>query len=183
METASKIAQNLGITSSRLTTISNSLFGAAQSEFSEIEAEQIKGVVEVIRSSNERSVKKAVEIYQSGVAAANRIDPRKQQVTTNRSKPAVEGLGAALTNANETAKALAERQVTAILELTNAYVADWLVNGIPIDVISQQSLDRLEASNERVYAETLGKIDGVGNYLPALVQEFSPKMLSSAAID
>lgn len=183
METASKIAQNLGITNSRLNTISNSLFGGPQSEFNEVEAEQIKGVVEIIRSNNERSVKKAVEIYQSGVAAANRVDPRKQQQVTNKTaKPAVEGLGASLINANETAKAIAERQVTAILELTNAYVADWLVNGIPVDVISQQSLDRLEASNERVYAETLGKIDSVGNYLPALVQEFSPKMLS-AAID
>lgn len=182
METASKIAQNLGITSSRLTTISNTLFGGPQSEFNEVEAEQIKGVVEVIRSNNERSVKKAVEIYQSGVASANRIDPRKQQVTNKSVNAGIGGLGAAFINANETSNVLAERQVAAILELTNAKIADWLVNGIPVDVISQQSLDRLEASSEKLYSETLGKIDGVGNYLPALVQEFAPRMLS-AAID
>ncbi len=183
---AQVIIQQLGITPNRFATIVTGLFGEADAklEFTQEEAEQVEGVVKFIRLHNERSVKKAVEAYRQGIATESRVDPRKQQFSNSVKPAAVEGLGAALNNANETAKVLAERQVTAILELTNTYVADWLVNGIPVDVISQESLERLQSSSDEIYAATLGKIDSVGNYLPALAQEFStPKKLLSAAID
>lgn len=175
------VAQQLGITPSRLNTIAAHLLGSSKAEFTPEEVEQIEGVVKLIRLHNERSVKKAVELYQQGVAAESRVDPRAnlQQPTSMVGKTG--GLGSSLQNSQQMAYLLAEREVAAILETKNNLVADWLMNGIPVNVISQESLDRLEASSENVYAATLGKIDAAGNYLPALAQN-SGRMLS-AAID
>ena len=175
------IAQQLGITLGRVNTIVSHLFQEPKTEFTPEEVTQIEGVVKLIRLHNERSVKKAVELYTQGVAAENRVDPRAnlQQPTSTAGKTG--GLGYSLQNSQQMAQLLAEREVAAILETKNMLVADWLMNGIPVNVISQASLERLESSSEAIYAATLGKIDMAGNYLPALAQG-SGRMLS-AAID
>lgn len=183
---AQVIIQQLGITPSRFATIATSLFDEAEKvEFSQEEVEQIEGVVKFIRLHNERSVKKAVEAYKQGIAAENRIDPRAKSpvavAAANQNRSA--GLAQTTQDAAHVAKAIAERRVASILELANELTADYLLNGIPLDVISQDSLDRLEDSTDKVWAATLGKLDSAGNYLPALVQELGGKKLLSAAID
>lgn len=182
---AQVIVQQLGITPSRFATITSSLFGEMEkAEFTQEEVEQIEGVVKFIRLHNERSVKKAVEAYKQGIAAENRIDPRAKcpLPTANQNRSA--GLAQTTQDAAHVARAIAERRVASILELANELTADYLLNGIPLDVISQDSLDRLEESTDKVWAATLGKIDSAGNYLPALVQELGgKKLLSAAAID
>lgn len=174
------VAQQLGITPSRLNTIASHLFGGQKAEFAPEEIEQVEGVVKLIRLHNERSVKKAVEQYQQGVAAENRVDPRAnlQQSTSTAGKTG--GLQSSLKNSQQMAYLLAEKEVTATLELKNLLVAEWFASGIPTSVISQESLDRLEASTEAIYAATLGNIDAAGNYLPALVQ---PGRMLSAAVE
>lgn len=182
----STVAQQLGITAGRLNTIAAYLFNVKvegqKVEFTPEDIEKIDGVVKVIRLHNERSVKKAVELYQQGIAAETRVDPRAnlQQSTSTAGKTG--GLSSSMQTSQQMAVLLAEREVAAILETKNNLVADWLMHGIPVNVISQESLDRLEISAENVYAATLGKIDAVGNYLPALVQN-SGRMLSAAVED
>lgn len=175
-------ATKLGVTVNRLKTISESLLGEDQASFTDEEFAQIEGVIGVIRANNERSVKKAVALYKQGLAAEpQRVDPRtNQQPTSTASKTG--GLSSSLQNSQQMAYLLAEREVAAILETKNNLVADWLMNGIPVNVISQESFERLETSSENVYAATLGKIDSAANYLPALVQNSGSRMLS-AAID
>lgn len=186
MQSISTVAQQLGITPSRLNTIAIHLFQGEKSEFAPEEIEQIEGVVKLIRLHNERSVKKAVALYQQGAAASDRVDPRAAKAVQHPASTAGKtgGLGSSLQNSQQMAYLLAEREVAAILETKNNLVADWLMNGIPVNVISQASMERLEVSSENVYAATLGKIDSMGNYLPALQEFFQPsKILMSAAID
>ena len=173
----------MGITVSRLNTIATHLFGGQKAEFTPEDTEKIEGVVKLIRLHNERSVKKAVELYLQGVAAENRVDPRAnlQQPTSTADKTG--GLKSSLQNSQQMAYLLAEREVAAILETKNNLVADWLMNGIPVNVISQDSRERLEASEESVYAGTVGTIDAVGNYLPLLAQGTPGRLLSAAVED
>lgn len=177
----SEVAAKTGITANRLRTIAVNLFSEDKSEFTAEEFEKVQGVVEIIRANNDASVKKAVLLYNQGlVAEPQKLDPRNNLQAApieNRTS----GINASLQDAEQIARALAERQVAAIIERKDNLVADWLVNGIPVDVISSQSLERLENSNDNLYAKTLGKIDAAGNYLPALVQNLG-RMLS-AAID
>lgn len=182
---AQVIIQQLGITPSRFATIVTSLFGEVEKvEFSQEEIEQIEGVVKFIRLHNERSVKKAVEAYKQGIAAEGRVDPRaKSSPVVNNQQSRSAGLAEVTQDAAHVARAIAERRVASILEMANELTADYLLNGIPLDVISQDSLDRLEDSTDKVWAATLGKIDSAGNYLPALIQEFGGKKLLSAAAD
>lgn len=179
----SKVASDLAITASRLKTITTNLFGEDKSEFTADELVKVEGVVEIIRANSEASVKKAVTLYNQGlVAEPQRVDPRNRPQPAKAIENRTSGVNASLQDAQQIAQALAERKVSAILELTDSYVADWLMNGIPVDVISSQSIDRLENSTDNLYAATLGKIDAAGNYLPALVQNLGSRMLS-AAID
>jgi hypothetical protein len=178
----SEVAAKVGITASRLKTIAVNLLGEDKNEFTAEEFAKVQGIVEIIRANNDASVKKAVLLYNQGLTAeSQRVDPRSKISAVEPIGNRTSGLNASQQDAQQIAQLLAERQVSAILELKDNYVADWLVNGIPIDVISSQSVERLENSSDRLYAATLGNIDAAGNYLPALVQN-SGRMLS-AAID
>lgn len=178
----SEVAAKVGITASRLKTIATHLFGDDKSEFTAEEFAKVQGVVGIIHANNDASVKKAVLLFNQGLAAEpQRVDPRNKFSATAPIENRTSGVNASLQDSQEIAQALAERKVAAILELTDSYVADWLMNGIPVDVISAQSLERLENSTDNLYSKTLGKIDAAENYLPALVQS-SGRMLS-AAID
>lgn len=180
----SEVASKLGLTAGRLKTIVTNLLGEDKSEFTTEEVTKVEGVVAIIRANNDASVKKAILLYNQGlVAEPQRVDPRtRPQQSTTAIENRTSGVNASLQDAQQIAQALAERKVSAILELTDSYVADWLMNGIPVDVISSQSVDRLENSTDNLYAATLGKIDAAGNHLPTLVQN-SGRMLLSAAVE
>ena len=179
----SEVSTKLGILPSRLKTITTNLFGEDKAEFTAEEFSQVEGVVAIIRANNEASVKKAVTLYRQGLAAEpQRIDPRNKLQVAAPIENRTSGVNASLQDAQQIAQALAERKVSAILELTDSNAADSLMNGIPVEDISSQSIDRLENSTDNLYAATLGKIDAAGNYLPALVQS-SGRMLSAAIDD
>jgi hypothetical protein len=174
-----ELAQRLGVTSKRLTTIANALFeGEEKQEFDDQEATQIKGVVEFMRQKNEASVRKAVNAYKEGTAAAIKYNPRSgddRPVAIVGDREA--GIAALSQQHYDMARKRAIKQAVAIQETSQTLLADFLEHGIPLDEISEVDLDVLECSSERVYDAALGKYDSASNYLPALAR---PKMLSAA---
>ena len=174
------LAQKLGITSKRLITVANALFETEKLVFTEDEISQVKGVLEYMRQKNEASVRKAVQQYkESSELVAAKIDPRSNSSLIVKPGNQEAGITQLSQQQLEIAKKRALKQVVAIQEASQLFLADFLENGIPLDEISDLELEALEVAGERVYDAALGKYDAAGNYLPALAQ---PKMLS-AAID
>lgn len=174
-----ELADRLGITSKRLITIANTLFeGESKLTFTEDETLQVKGVIEYMRQKNEASVRKAVQQYKEAANSefAINLDPRSNSSLIPR-KHGECGNTQLSQQQLEIAKKRALKQVVAIQEASQLFLADYLENGIPLDEISEVELEALEVAGERVYDAALGKYDAVSNYLPALAQ---PKMLSAA---
>jgi NACalpha-BTF3-like transcription factor len=174
-----ELAQKLGITVKRLATITTALFECEKLVFDEPEISQVKGVIEFMQQKNEASVRKAVALYKEGVATATKLDPRNQNLLNLGSGNREGGVATLSQEQYQMARKRAIKQAVAIQETSQSLLADFLEFGIPLDEISEEQLEVLEISGDKVYEAALGKYDSVGNYLPALAQ---PRMLS-AAID
>lgn len=182
MESTKDLAQKLQVTPGRVTTIAKALLGEEKSCFTPEEVTQVSGVVAIIKDRGERSVVAAVKAYKEGIATEIRSNPREHASVNPSAVVAGKTLGniAIAQEDLEIARMRAVRRAVAIRETEGDILAELLDGGFCVDDLPIEVSQLLEASQERVLEAALGKLDYVGNYLPALAQPQMAMMLSAA---
>lgn len=179
MQSAQELAKELSVTPGRILSIAKEIFKDDRAFFKPEDVTQIAGVVAIMKSRQERSIRIAVKAYNDGIAAEVNSNPREYAAQNAIATTGKLGNTQIAQEDLELANMRALRRFVGIRESENEMLARLLNGGVgnlPVEVEQV-----LEDSQSKVYDAGLGKFEAVGGYLPAMVS--GAMMLSAAAVE